>query len=180
MMKIISDEELIEKVKKGEILAFEILVLRYQDKLCAFVYRITKDWGLAEEAVQDTFINIYKTIERIDSSKKFSSYIFQIAKNTAISYLRKIKKDISLNDKVTCSEDETIYEKLARKEEINKLHKKLENLPGRYLRMIMLYYFHDLSYKEMQEKLKLPLNTIRTQLRRAKVELKKLLTYAKT
>lgn len=174
-MFVASDENLVLRIKEGDISAFEILVRRYQKKLYLFVYRITEDSGLAEEVIQDAFLNLYKTIERVDTTRKFSSYIFQIAKNTAISYLRKRKIAISLKEVIeVAGEDETVYEKLVRKDTVNLLRQKLDKLPFTCRQVIMLYYFEDLSYNQIQKKLKLPLNTIKTRLRRAKLELLKL------
>jgi RNA polymerase sigma-70 factor (ECF subfamily) len=168
-----TDEKLVLKIKDGDLTAFEILVKRYQKRLFYFVYRLTRDFSVSEEIVQDAFLNLYKTIDRVDTRKKFPPYIFQIAKNIAFSYLRKHKKEISLNEEVAGT-SESVYEKLIRSDVVNLVRAKLNELSLRDRQIIMLYYFEDLSYNQMQKKLKLPLNTVRTRLRRAKIELLKL------
>jgi len=165
------DEKLVLRIKNGDIAAFEILVKRYQKRLFYFVYRLTRDFGVSEEIVQDTFLNLYKTFDRVDTQKKFSPYIFQIAKNVAFSYLRKHKKEISLNEELA-QDSETVYEKLIRSDMVNLVRAKLNELSLPNRRIIMLYYFEDLSYNQIRKKLKLPLNTVKTRLRRAKLELK--------
>lgn len=168
-----TDENLVLMIKDGDIAAFEILVKHYQKRLFYFVHRFTRDFGVSEEIVQDTFLNLYKTIDRVNTRKKFSPYIFQIAKNLTFSYLRKHKKEIPLNEGIT-EESETIYEKLIRNETVNLVRAKLDKLSLRDRRIIMLYYFEDLSYNQIQKKLKLPLNTVKTRLRRAKMEMLRL------
>lgn len=162
------DEELIRKVQKGSIQAYEIIVRRYQGKLFSFAYRFILEKETAEEIVQDALFNVYKTVDRINTTKKFSTYIFEIAKNMAISYLRKKKITIPLEEQNVVDLNESIYEKMGKEDEKNVLQKAIAKLDSKYQRIIYLYYFNDLSYRKISSKLKMPLNTVRTHLRRAK------------
>lgn len=168
-----TDEELVSKIQEGDVTFFEDLVRRYQKRLYPFVKRIVFDPNIAEEIVSDAFFNVYKTIERVDTARKFSSYIFTIAKNCAFSRLRKKHKNVPLDEEITISEDESFYEAMVRKDEENALKSAIDNLPEKFKLVIRLYYFDELSYEEIGERLKLPLNTVRTHLRRAKAELRK-------
>lgn len=169
-----SDRELILKIKSGDVLAFEVLVKRYQRPLYSFVNKIVKDDSQSDDVVQETFFKIYKSIERIDIDRKFSTYAFEIAKNTAISYLRSLKKYISI-DQIEIEFEDTSFDKLIADSQKEKVKKALLNLPQKYQEVIRLYYFSDLSYKEIGKKLGLPVNTVRTHLSRAKKSLKDVL-----
>lgn len=174
-----SDEELVRLVQSGEIFAFEQLVKRYQQKLLGFVYHMIYDEHAADDIVQESFINLYKTIDRVDSTKKFSAYVFSIARNTTISYIRKYKKEVPLDDILAFSEEETLYGQLVQAEQAHTIEKALKQIPEQYQKAIRLYYFEDLSYEEVGKKLGLPINTIRTHLRRGKELLRTLLPYEK-
>lgn len=173
-MKDEKDEKLIRETQAGNIRAYEVIVRRYQGKLFSFVYRLVGEEEAAEEIIQDTLFNVYKKVDHIDTTKKFSTYIFEIAKNGAISYLRKRKITIPLEDYDLVDLDESIYGKMAKLDEKNDLQKALTKLGQKYQRIIRLYYFDDLSYEEIGSKLKIPLNTVRTHLHRAKKLLRKI------
>lgn len=170
-----SDEDLVRDIQNGDIFAFEGLVKRYQQRLLAFCRRILNDEFLAEEVVQDSLFKIYTTIERIDTSRRFSVYVFEIAKNRAISVLRSQRKNVSLEDIVLASEDATFYEQIAQSEDTQKVRQAINKLNDNYRKVINLYYLQDLSYEEIQKVLKIPLNTVRTHLRRAREALRKVL-----
>lgn len=158
-----SGKNLVEEIKSGNIGAFETLVRRYERKLWWWVAQMIGDDMAAEEIVQDVFFNIYKTIERVDTSRKFSTYLFGVARNGAISYLRKKKREISLTDDVATTEM-GYYEN----------PEVLDKLPAKYQQAVKMYYLDELTYKEIAAKLKLPVNTVRTHLRRGKEVLRKI------
>ncbi len=174
-----SDEELVRDVARGSISAFEHLVRRYQRKLHAFIVHMTDDDAAAQDIVQESFISLYKTIDRVDPKRKFSSYVFAIAKNTAISYFRSKKKEVSLEDIVIAGEDESLLTELIASERQHVIGQALAKLSEKYRRVVQLYYFDDLSYEEISKKMRLPIGTVRTHLLRAKAALRKLLDYEK-
>lgn len=174
-MKIWSDEELIREIKTGNVLAFELLVKKYQERLINFVNNIIKDETFSEDVVQETFISVYKTIDRVDLKKKFSSYIFQIAKNTGISYLRRKRMTMPLNEALSSASSEGPEEHFERLEKRDITQKAVGKLENKYKEIIRLYYFHELSYREITKKLRMPLGTVKTNLLRAKSALKEIL-----
>lgn len=179
-MSVKKDEELINEIKEGDISAFEEIVRRYQQRLAVFVYRIIDNEYDSEDIVSEVLFKVYKTIDRVDTARKFSTYVYQIAKNDAISYLRGKKYNRSLEELEFIDEDESVYEQISRKENIEKVDLVIEKLGGKYKEAVKLYYFEDLSYEEIGRKLKLPVNTVRTHLRRAKESLRKYLAYEKS
>ncbi len=169
-----SDEAIIEEIKTGNVAAYEEIVKRYQRSLFSFVHHMIEDDGLCEDLVQETFIRIYKSIDRIDTSRKFSTWAFEIAKNAAISQIRGFKKSVSLN-KVDIEADENLYENIIDEHERGRIRDAVVQLGRSYRNVISLYYFEDLSYEEVSKKLKLPINTVRTHLRRGRQSLRKML-----
>lgn len=175
-----TDEALIEAVQSGDIPVFAQVVDRYQKKLQSFVFHMVRNDQMAQDIVQESFIHLYKTIDRVDTKRKFSSYMFSIAKNTALSYLRSLKKDISLEDIVIAQEDEALYDDLLQAERRHLVGRALQKIQKKYRHVIQLYYFDDLSYEEISTRMRLPVNTIRTHLSRAKEALRKIIPYYET
>lgn len=172
-----TDEELVIAIQEGDVFAFEYLVRRYQKRLHSFVRRVVGDHQAAQDVVQESFISLYKTIDRVDTGKKFSTYVFSIARNKAISHLRSLKKQISLEEITVMDEDESLYEGLIASEARHTVGKALARLEEKYRRVIRLYYFDDLSYEEIGKTMRIPVNTVRTHLSRAKIALRKLLQH---
>ncbi len=179
MMDEKSDETLVTEIQEGTITAFEILVRRYQRRLLSYVHHRISDMHEAEDVVQESFFNVYKTIERIDTTRKFSSYIYAITRNTALSYLRNRKREVSLDAVQDLGDDASLYENLEASDHRAQVRGAISRLDKKYKRMIELYYFEDLSYEEISNMVRIPINTVRTQLLRAKAALRKELTYQK-
>lgn len=166
-----SDKELLQAAQRGSLFAFEELVRRYQGKILSFVRKILKDDQEAQDVTQEAFVSIYKTIDRIDPDGKFSTYLFEIAKNGAISALRKSLRQRSLTEEIE-DKSESPEEILDRQFTRTHIQKKLAQLHEKYRRVLQLYYFQSMDYKEISSELNMPLNTVRTLLRRAKLIMK--------
>ncbi len=172
------DEALVLEVQSGNIRAFEFIVQRYQTRLFWFIRRIVRDQAIAEEILQDTFLNLYRTIERVDTAQRFSTYLHAIAKHQAISALRRMKADVPLEIADGLVDYDPIEEKLTKRDEAAQVRRAIEQLEEKYRQVIRLFYFDYLSYEEIQKETGLPLNTVRTHLRRAKEILRKDLDHA--
>jgi len=169
-----SDEALVRDVQEGSIAAFEVLVTRYQTKLHSFVTYLIRDPAEAQDVVQESFIRLYKTIERVDTGKKFSSYLFSVTRNLAISYLRNRKQHAPLVETLAAT-GESPEAALEQKDTVLRIEKALDMIDNKYKKVISLYYYDNLSYEEIGIRLNTPVNTVRTHLRRAKEALKKVL-----
>lgn len=172
-----SDKELVLSVQSGDLHAFEVLVERYQYGLHVFAVRYVHDADAASDIVQDTFITLYRVIDTVDTAKKLSTFLFEIAKNKAISYLRTRKKLVPLTEAEDISAETSFIEEYLREDVIARVRKAVSELPEKYERVVTLYYFRELSYEEIADKLSVPINTVRTHLKRAKDRLKTMLPY---
>jgi RNA polymerase sigma-70 factor (ECF subfamily) len=87
-----SDHALLEATKSGDEDAFAELVARYRNQITGYIYRMTNDYDGAVDLAQETFVRLYRAVDRYQTSYAFSTYIYRIATNLAISELRKRKR----------------------------------------------------------------------------------------
>ena len=176
-MNLRSDEGLVREIQSGDISSYEEMVRRYQQRLFAFAYRIVGNREDAQEVVQDSLFTVYRNIEHIDPSKKFSSFIFTVTKNEALSKIRGKKTHVPLELVELADKDQTIYEQCITNDQSKRLKHIINSLDRKYKTVIELYYFGDLSYEEISKKCSMPLNTVRTRLKRSKELLRRKLLY---
>ena len=179
-MKEASDEKLVEMVKDGLPRTYRELVKRYRSKIFAYLFRLVGNRDEVEDLLQNVFVKVYSNIKRVDTQKKFSSWIYRIAHNEAVNYLKKRSRrhTISIDD-VQSSKDKLEIMDMSKspidawigKELKNEMQEALEKLSPKYKEVLMLRYFLDKSYEEMSEILGRPVNTVGTLLNRAKKKL---------
>ncbi|MFH0749430.1 MAG: RNA polymerase sigma factor [Candidatus Gottesmanbacteria bacterium] len=174
-MQTQSDSQLVIQIQQGDIRSFEVFVKRYQRRVWGFVGKRINDSALVEEVVQDTLFSFYRTIDRVDTSKSISTYLFAIARHKLIDRLRKEKKVLRLADEDSLEDDERLYDLVTKDEQKTRVGSAIQKLPVLHRRVIRLFYFNELSYEEISRTLKIPINTVRTLLRRAKEKLKQIL-----
>src|SRR5918912_1371281 len=87
-----SDHALLEATRTGDEAAFAELVARYRNQITSYIYRLTNDYDGAVDMAQETFVRVYQAAERYQTTYAFSTYIYRIATNLAISELRKRKR----------------------------------------------------------------------------------------
>jgi RNA polymerase sigma-70 factor (ECF subfamily) len=176
---MLDEKEIIKRILLGDREVFGEIILKYQD----FVFNVIRSYVKIEEdakdITQEVFIRAYKGIERFKGDSKISSWLYRIACNLSLNWLNRNRStDYEINEEVVENlEDETDqYDRIFEKELIVKeVDRIIDALPLRYKIVIKLYYFEDKSYKEISEILKLPQNTVKTYLFRAKKMVEKLL-----
>lgn len=151
-----SDTYYIEQVIKGDVNAFANLVYRYQDQAYTLALRISGNSFDAEEIAQDAFMKVYKSLKNFKQQSKFSTWLYRIVYNTAITKQRSNKKhnqSVDLNETnlqvLTSAFD--AYNKICKEERIAHLNNALENLPDDEKFIIHLYYSENKSVKEISE-----------------------------
>ncbi len=162
------DRALLIASKNGDLSAFEDLVRLYERKLLRVVGRIVFDPYVAQEVVQDVFVSIYQSFASIDEKRPFAPYLYTVAKNASISILRVKKrgKEVALED--VYPSHVNIEKEYMDKEKGLRIQEALNTLPSKYRIPIRLYYFDDVSYEKIASILNMPINTVRTHLKRAK------------
>lgn len=178
------DNELVINFLAGNKKSFELLLKKDFKPVFNFLLQITKDKAIAEDLTQETFIKVWKNIRRFDPEKKFKTWLFTIAKNTAFDYFKKKKTipfsnfiDDEGNNRIENITEETILpdEILNRQESIENFEKILSKLPDHYQIILKMRYKEDFSLREISEILNKPYNTIKSSHRRALLALKKII-----
>lgn len=181
-VKVAEDSSLIDLVRSGHPEIYEEIVKRYEKKLFSYVYRLVGNKEETEDILQNVFVKAYRNIRTFDIERKFSSWIYRIAHNEAINFLKKRskKKFVSWEDIVTSkdkmetkSEERSPIDLWIRKESRIEMQEALSRLPEKYREVLKLRYFSEKSYNDIGRIIGSPVNTVGTLINRAK---KKLMT----
>lgn len=173
----LSDEKLIEAIINSNQELYSFVIDRYESKLRSYLKRLTNNSPEVDDLVQQTLVNAFINLKSFDVSQKFSSWIYRIAHNLTINWLKKKKINIFLGQDEflanSIKADIDIIEEVASKELSKKIAQAINNLPDKFKEPIILFYIEDKTYDEISEILRKPKNTIGTLISRAKTILKK-------
>lgn len=161
------DSELIFETVRGNVNSFGEIVKKYQRQIHHHVLHILNDEDLAKDAVQETFVRAFKKIRQFKSNKPFGPWLYKIATNYCYDWLRKNSRLTSLSDKLE-SKESSILDSIVKEEQKSEVIREIKNLPEIYRLPIIGYYFRQLDYRELSKELKIPVNTLRTRLKRGK------------
>ena len=174
----LSDEKLIALFQSGDINAYNELVERYKERLFNFVLRYFNNREQAEDVVQDTLIKLYTHASYYKNVAKFSTWIFTIAKNNALTELRKNKRKRTEslwtedgNPLDINSKEQSLDQKTHNEFAINQLNKFLDEIPENFRMAVVLRDFQELSYDEISKILEIPIGTIKSRINRGRIQL---------
>lgn len=176
------DKKIIEDYLLGNTGAFEVLVERNLRLVYRYAFRMARDKEDAEDIAQETFAKLWRNMRKFDTDKNFRTWLLGIAHNTAIDLLRK-RKDFVFSDFDNEGGDfsETIVDpaplppEIFERAEKNKLlDDALGQISPASREILTLYYEEDLTFNEIGTILNKPLNTVKSQHRRALLALKKI------
>ena len=170
----LTDEELVDKIRKEDKELFSDLVKRYEDKLMQYAVFLIHDEQKAMDVVQDSFIKSYKNLNGFYTNKKFSSWIFRIVHNEAMNKINKYKKEFPIRDDLNYESKEDLEENFSKKEIMEMAHECLDKIPVIYKEPLVLSYFEEKSYGEVSEILRIPMGTVSIRIKRAKELMKKI------
>ena len=174
-----TDKEIIERVKGGEKEAYDLLVLKYQQRVINLISRFVKNHSDALDVSQETFIKAYRALPNFRGESAFYTWLYRIAVNTAKNHLtvqsRKITKsdydvaDIEQIEGNMSLTEQTTPESLLVKDELQEtILKTIENLPEDLKSAIMLREIEGLSYEGIAEVMECPVGTVRSRIFRAR------------
>lgn len=158
---------LLEKLKEGDLDAFNIVYKTYAPKIFIRLIKLVKDPNIAEELLQDVFLKIWRNRSKIDVSRGFISLINHIADNLAIDLFRKIQRDKKLQIEIWASAVELYYhteEYMISKETKQILENAINSLSPRKKEILILNKIHNKSYKEIADDLNISISTVSNQL----------------
>lgn len=173
-----TDEQIVAIIREGDKELFGVLIDRYEAKITRYIKRFIQNEEDIADIVQNVFIKVYVNLQSFDLSRVFNSWIYRIAHNETVTYLKK-----KGNEKVSFLDFDTVLPHPFAKETADKptLDKELEtmlsanlaSIPLKYKEVLVLYYYEELSYQEIADILRIPTATVGVRLRRGREHLEK-------
>jgi len=164
-------QQLLNRLKNGDIQAFDQIYELYSHKLFSFVFKILKNEAEVDDIVQEVFVKIWESRDKVEDYKLLNSYIFTIAYNNSIDLIRKrissnkylehLKYSASINF------TPTIISQIEYNELSNQVEKLITNLPDRQKQVYLLHREKGLTYPEIAEKLGISKNTVENHMAKA-------------
>lgn len=184
--KALQDYDLVQKAIKGDEKAFARLLSRYKDTIYFMLLKMLNNRSDAEDLTLEAFGKAFKNLHQYSPTYAFSTWLFKIASNNCIDFLRKKKgviislendsEQIEISETARLkSKDFNPEERLIRKQKAILLRNVVRRLKPHYQTLVELRYFRELSYEEISKELYLPLGTVKAQLFRARQMLFKLI-----
>ena len=167
-----NDINIINLVEKGDVRAFDILVVKYQDRLVYSVFKFCNDFELSQDIAQEAFVKAFRNIDKFRGESSFYTWIYRIAINTAKNYFSNKSRgaetynedvldgalsDLSLNS----DNPETL---LAAEEMKDAVNQAFQNLPDEIRSTLSLREYDGLSYEEIAKVQNCPIGTVRSRI----------------
>lgn len=179
--KALKDFELIDQaVEVGSQQAFAELMERYKKPVYHMILKMVRNVDDAEDLTIEAFAKAFKNLHRFKKDFTFSTWLFRIATNNSIDFIRKKKLEtFSLNTSLKDDDGESVsidvqdknldpQEEAIKSQKIELIQMFVTKLPAKYQRLVRLRYFQELSYEEIARELEAPLGTVKAQLHRAR------------
>jgi RNA polymerase sigma-70 factor, ECF subfamily len=173
------DQALVARVQRGDSLAFDLLVRKYQHRIAALISRYIRDWSEVQDVAQETFIRAYRAIGNFRGDAQFYTWLHRIAVNTAKNHLvahnrRPPTEDIEISDAeqfdsgIRLRDNDTPERELMRQEIETAVMRVVDTLPAELREAITLREVEGLSYEEIAERMQCPIGTVRSRIFRAR------------
>src|ERR1044071_8241831 len=178
--KALEDFKPIEMAVGRDDKAYARLLQRYKRPVYHMILKMVRNVDDAEDLTIDSFAKAFRSLHRFKKDFTFSTWLFRIATNNTIDFIRKKKLNtLSIENTFTDDDGQSVSidvedENLDQQEETIKTQKSeliqvlVDKLPGNYQKLVRLRYFHELSYEEIAVELDAPLGTVKAQLHRAR------------
>ena len=179
------EEDLIEKAKAGDVKSFEILIANYKKRAFNIAYRMLGNLEDANDVTQESFLKIYRSIDKFKGKSSFSTWLYSIVNNTCIDFIRKNRKKTTISIDTNYDEDgyeieiadeknttESLFEK---KEIIRSIHDAINRLNHDQKIVIILRDIQGFSYFEISKILNISEGTVKSRISRGRKNLKNIL-----
>ena len=175
-----SDRDLVRRIAAGDNLAMRVLFSRHQMKVYRFVLRLVRDESVAEDMISEVFLDVWRQAGRFEGRSSVVTWLLAMARNKALSALRK-RREASMEDGVAeAVEDEADDQEVQvqKQDKGTAIRRCLEILTNEHREVIDLVYYHEASVEEVAFILGIPENTVKTRLFHARKKLSELLKTA--
>jgi len=171
------ERALVERCRAGEESAFQELVDRYKDLVFALIARTVQNRARAEELAQDVFLRVHRGLPYFRGEARLSTWIYRIVANVCTQEHGRAPATVPLHDdrgrpRAAASGSDRQFGDLELRD---RLEKAIARLPANYRLLVAAHYLRGVQYEDLAEALDLPLGTVKTQLHRAKQQLRRLL-----
>jgi RNA polymerase sigma factor (sigma-70 family) len=179
--KALEDFDLIDQAVEGkEQQAYAALMKRYKKAVYFMILKMIRDTDDAEDLTMEAFAKAFRNLHKFKKDYTFSTWLFRIATNNTIDFIRKKKlKTMSLNTSMSDEggnsvnidvedDDNNPQDEYIRSQRIEMVRIFVDKLPAKYRKLVQLRYFDELSYEEIAQELEKPLGTVKAQLHRSR------------
>lgn len=178
--KALYDYNLVQRALKNDQLAYGELLERYRESIYYMVYKMVKDREDAEDLTIEAFGKAFKRLDQYTPNFAFSTWLFKIATNNCIDFIRKKRmQTYSLDDRLKDNDGGELQvdvkdyklnpeEEFIKEQKKNTMRNVVEKLKPRYRKLVELRYFEEYSYEEIADEMQLPIGTVKAQLFRAR------------
>ncbi len=176
-----TDYEIIQICLQGNQDAFSDIIQRYQKLIYTVVYRMVNDKEEANDITQETFIKIYRSLDKYNPEYKFSTWAVKIATNMCLDVLRKKKlHTVSVDEMIHIpSSEETPESSYVQNETRQQIYTAIHSLPDKYRILVILFHEQGLSYNEICNVIGEPLSIVKNRLHRARHMLRNKLSHVR-
>jgi RNA polymerase sigma factor (sigma-70 family) len=182
----IEDVRLIRSALRGDQASYKRLMKKYHDQISNLIYRIIHHREQIEDLTQEVFIKAFASLKSFNEEYAFSTWLYKIATNSSIDYIRKKKlSTFSIDKPIAMEESDSTYElpdstyepdkHIIQRQRQHMIQEAISQLPEKYKRVIVLRHTEERDYSEIAKILKLPIGTIKAHIFRARELLNKYL-----
>ena len=188
--KALEDYELVELAKEGKQSAYNTIMVRYREPIYYLILKMVRNEVDAEDLAIETFEKAFKKLDQYTPQYAFSTWLFRIATNHSIDFIRRKKINTTSIDEVSKDKEQSMKiqveshvkdpeERFIEKQKIHLMRKYVDKLEEPYKTLVVLRYFKEWSYEEIVNDQDIPLGTVKAQLFRARAILSNLIRKSK-
>ena len=182
-MRNLSDQEIIDSVRKGNESDYSIIINRYKNKAFSMLKRMLKNEFDADEVLQDCFLKAYNSLGSFKGEAKFSTWFYRIVYNSALTKLssqkRKIEAEMSSVEDNFDLESEYNADDIEKKDLQEFVQDIINKLPGRYSAIITMFYLNEMSIEEISEVMQITVSNVKVMLYRSRNSMRDLVLKSK-
>ena len=157
--------DLFRSLQSGNETSFTTIFNQYYSPLVLYTYRITDNQAVAEDIVEEAFISLWNKRSSIDEINSLKAYLYTIARNRSLTWIRKNKRENERNKTAISLEEEfenTALENMIYSETMGKIYTAMDRLPPQCKKVFILHYIEGKKIAEIAEELKISISSVRT------------------